>query len=55
MSVRSISFTAGCDGRLTVGEKKGKLFFRLMQQAVAIPSATYENMVQKAGPAHHKL
>ena len=31
-------------------KSRGKLFFRLMQQAVSTPPATYENMVQRSKP-----
>lgn len=36
-------------------KSRGKLFFRLMQQAVTTPPATYDVMVQKARPAHHNI
>jgi transposase-like protein len=35
-------------------KSRGKLFFRLMQQAVHTPPATYEDVVNQAKPAHHK-
>jgi len=34
---------------------RGKLFFRLVQQAVTTPPATYDGMVQKARPAYHNI
>jgi transposase-like protein len=34
---------------------RGKLFFRLVQQAVTTPPATYDGIVQKARPAHHNI
>ena len=32
-------------------KSRGKLFFRLMQQAVSTPPATYETMVKRSKPA----
>ena len=34
---------------------RGKLFFRLVQQAVTTPPATYDGMIQNARPAHHNI
>jgi transposase-like protein len=36
-------------------KSRGKLFFRLMQQAVHTPPATYDAMVNQARPPHHKV
>jgi len=32
-------------------KNRGKLFFRLMQQAVSTPPATYDTMVKRSKPA----
>jgi len=36
-------------------KSRGKLFFRLMQQAVNTPPVTYEAMVDQAKPPSHNL
>jgi len=36
-------------------KSRGKLFFRLMQQAVNTPPVTYEAMVDQANPPSHNL
>ena len=36
-------------------KSRGKLFFRLMQQAVSTPPATYDTMVKRPKPAHNLL
>jgi hypothetical protein len=36
-------------------KSRGKLFFRLMQQAVSTPPATYETMVKRSKPAKQSV
>ncbi len=36
-------------------KSRGKLFYRLMQQAIATPPATYDSMIRKASAADHNI